>query len=127
MPKQRINPKGVATPTGYTHVVKAGNTVYVAGQVALDANGNLVGKGDAAAQADQVFRNLQACLASAGASLGDLVKITAYLTRAEDIPAYRQARSRWLTQDLPGSTLVVVSRLANPDFLVEVEGTAVVG
>ncbi|MCS7207425.1 MAG: RidA family protein [Dehalococcoidia bacterium] len=129
MPKQIINPPTVHTPIGrgYSHAVKVGNTVYIAGQVALDAQGTLVGKGDIRAQTDQVFRNLQAVLQACGGSLRDLVKINVYLVRAEDIPAFREVRSRYLAQEPPASTLAVICQLASPDFLVEVEGIAVVG
>lgn len=129
MPKQVINPPTVHSPIGrgYAHAVKVGDTVYIAGQVALDPQGNLVGKGDIRAQTEQVFRNLQGVLEACGGSLRDLVKITVYLVRAEDIPAFREVRSRYLAHEPPASTLTVISRLASPDFLVEVEGIAVVG
>lgn len=128
MPSQRINPPTVHAPVGrgYSHAVRVGNTVYIAGQVALDAQGNLVGKGDIRAQTEQVFRNMQAVLAACGGTLQDLVKINVYLVRAEDIPAFREVRSQYLAQEPPASTLAVITQLASPDFLVEVEGIAVV-
>lgn len=125
MPVERINPEGVARSPGYSHVVKAGDTVYVAGQVARDVNGNTVGKGDFAAQLNQAFDNLEACLQAMGGGLRELVKVTVYMTRREDLPTYRSIRSRRLPDNLPASTLVFVSGLADPDFLVEIEGTAV--
>jgi reactive intermediate/imine deaminase len=109
---------------GYSHAVKVGNTVYVAGQIAFDKDGNVVGKGDIRAQAEQVFRNLQAVLAAAGASFKDVVKINTYLTRAQDIPAVREVRSKYLATEPPASTLVVISALALPDLLIEVEAVA---
>ncbi|MFN3974303.1 MAG: RidA family protein [Dehalococcoidia bacterium] len=129
MPKHIINPPTLHSPIGrgYSHAVKVGNTLYIAGQVALDTQGNLVGKGDIRAQTEQVFRNLQAVLEACGGSLRDLVKINIYLVRAEDIPAFREVRSKYLAHEPPASTLAVISRLASPDFLVEVEGVAVVG
>ena len=129
MAKQVIKPSGVHVPLGssYNHAWKAGDTVYTAGQIALDSDGNLVGKGDFAAQADQTFKNLQAVLAAAGASLGDIVKLNTYLTREEDLAQLREVRQRYMSGEPPASTLVFISALANPDLLVEVEAIAVVG
>ena len=125
MPVERIQPDGLSRPTAYTHVVRAGNTVYIAGQTASDASGKVVGVGDMEAQAAQVFENIGKALASVGGTFANLVKITTYLTRGADIEAYRRTRSRYLATDLPASTLLVIDRLANPDFLVEVEAVAV--
>ena len=129
MDKQVIKPSGVHVPLGnsYNHAWKAGNTIYTAGQIALDSDGNLVGKGDIAAQTDQVFKNLQAVLAAAGASLADVVKINTYLTRQEDMAGLREVRQRYMGGEPPASTLVFISALANPDLLVEIEAIAVVG
>jgi enamine deaminase RidA (YjgF/YER057c/UK114 family) len=120
---ERLNPPAVHAPAGYTHAVKAGDTVYVSGQVALAPDGSLVGPDDAAAQAEQVYRNLEAVLAAVGASFRDVVvvKVTTFLTRPEDIPALRDARERHLSEAPPASSMVVVSRLARPDLLVEIE------
>jgi enamine deaminase RidA (YjgF/YER057c/UK114 family) len=124
MPIERIQPEGLTKPTAYTHVVRSGNLVFLAGQTAVDASGNLVGKGDIAAQADQVFRNLRTALASVGADFGNVVKITTFLTRREDIEGYRAARAKHIPTDMPASTLLFISGLANPDYLIEVEATA---
>jgi 2-iminobutanoate/2-iminopropanoate deaminase len=123
-----INPPGLATPTGYTHVVVAADrrTVYVAGQVALDSTGKLVGAGDFRAQAEQVFANLRRALASVGASFADVVKSTTFITDAKQVPALRQVRTRYLDpKHLPASTLLVVSALARPELLIEIEVVAV--
>jgi enamine deaminase RidA (YjgF/YER057c/UK114 family) len=122
---ERIQPEGLSKPAAYSHVVRAGNTVYVAGQTATDASGNLVGLGDIEAQAAQVYGNIRKALASVGADFSNLVKVNTYLTREEDIEGYRRARATHLNKDLPASTLVVISRLANPDFLIEIEAVAV--
>ncbi|MBI2855372.1 MAG: RidA family protein [Chloroflexi bacterium] len=129
MPIERLNPPDVGAPRGYHHVVKAGNTVYVAGQVARASDGSTVGKGDFAAQADRVFTNLKACLRAAGASTDDLVKITVYMTRSQDLEEYRRIRAQHIGSEdtAPASTLVVISQLANPDFLIEVEAVAFTG
>ncbi len=125
---QRMNPPGLSTPTGYSHVVSArgGRTVYIAGQVALDAKGQLVGEGDLAAQTRQVFANLETALKAAGASFNDVVKTNYYLRDASQVQVIRDVRGKYFTKDLPASTLVEVSRLANPGFLVEIEVVAVV-
>jgi reactive intermediate/imine deaminase len=125
---QRMNPPGLSTPTGYSHVVSArgGRTVYIAGQVALDAKGQLVGEGDLAAQTRQVFANLEVALKAAGAGFGDVVKTNYYMLDAAQVQVIRDVRSQYFTKELPASTLVQVSRLANPDFLIEIEVIAVV-
>jgi enamine deaminase RidA (YjgF/YER057c/UK114 family) len=103
-----------------------GQLLYISGQVARDTNGNVVGKGDAAAQARQVFHNMQQVLQAAGGDLKDLMKITTYITKVEDFPAVAQARSEIFQGELPASTLIVVKGLFNPDFLIEVEGVAAI-
>lgn len=126
---QRLNPPGLSAPTGYSHVVstRGGRTVYVAGQVAFDAKGQLVGKGDLAAQTRQVFANLDTALKAAGATFHDVVKMNYYLLDASQVQVVRDIRSKYLTTAaLPASTLVQVSRLANADFLIEIEVVAVV-
>lgn len=125
---QRMNPPGLSTPTGYSHIVsaKGGRTIYISGQVAFDAKGQLVGKGDLTAQTKQVFANLDTALKAAGASFNDVVKTNYYLLDASQVQVIREVRSHYFTKELPASTLVQVGRLANPDFLVEIEVIAVV-
>jgi enamine deaminase RidA (YjgF/YER057c/UK114 family) len=123
-----INPEGMHRPTGYTHVVEvtAGRPVYISGQVALDGAGELVGPGDVAAQARQVFENLQAALGSVGAGFEQVVKLTFYLVDATQMPAVREVRDRYVdTARPPASTAVEVRRLVRDDLLVEVEAVAV--
>ncbi|MBI4298073.1 MAG: RidA family protein [Chloroflexi bacterium] len=129
MPIKRSNPPDVGAPRGYHHVVKAGNTVYIAGQVARAPDGSTVGKGDFTAQANQVFTNLKACLRAAGASADNLVKTTVYMTRPQDLEEYRRIRAQHIGNEdtAPASTLVFISRLADPDFLIEVEAVAFTG
>ncbi len=125
---QRMNPPGLSTPTGYSHVVstRGGRTIYIAGQVALDAKGQLVGDGDLAAQTRQVFANLEVALKAAGATFDDVVKLNTYMRDATQVQMIRDVRAKYFTTALPASTLVEVSRLANPGFLVEIEVIAVV-
>ena len=127
MPKQHLNPAGMHTPTGYSHVVKAGDTIYIAGQVAVAPDGSIVGEDNPAAQAEQIFQNLQNALGSVGATLRDVVKTTTYIVSADYIDATREARARYLGEDPPTSTLLIISRLARPEFLMEIEAIAYVG
>lgn len=126
---KRTNPPTLSTPTGYTHVVEVTGpvkTVYISGQIALDAKGQLIGPGDMKAQAEQVFKNLQAALASAGATFKDVVKMNTYVTDMDKAPAVREVRAKYFTDTTPASTLVQVVRLARPEFMLEVEVIAAV-
>ncbi|WP_030313177.1 RidA family protein [Streptomyces sp. NRRL B-3229] len=120
-------PDGVAPAAQYSHVVLGrGRFVAISGQVALDENGELVGEGDAEAQARQVFENLRRCLAAAGASFDDVVKLTYFVTDLEDMPALRAARAEHIPDDrLPAASAVQVAGLVRPEFLMEVEAFAV--
>jgi enamine deaminase RidA (YjgF/YER057c/UK114 family) len=128
---KRVNPDALMKPTGYSHVVTVGGgrLVFVAGQVALDKDGNVVGKGDLAAQARQVYANLAAALAAAGAAPKDVVKATGYVVgyQPSQLPILREARQAFFAgADPPASTLVGVSALAREEFLIEVEVIAAV-
>jgi 2-iminobutanoate/2-iminopropanoate deaminase len=126
---KRTNPPTLSKPTGYTHVVEVtgpGKTIYIAGQIALDKDGNVVGAGDMKAQAEQVFKNLQAALDAAGAKFSDVVKMNTYVTDMEQAPAVREVRARYFGDTVPASTLVQVVRLARPEFLLEIEVIAAV-
>lgn len=121
-------PDGVAPAAQYTHVVTGtGRLVAVSGQLALDEDGALVGEGDAGAQARQVFQNLRRCLAAAGATFDDVVKLTYFVTDMAHMPAVRAARAAHLPDDrLPAASAVQVAALVRPEFLLEVEALAVV-
>jgi 2-iminobutanoate/2-iminopropanoate deaminase len=106
--------------------LEGGRLLYISGQVAWDAGGNLVGKGDVRAQARQAFANLRGVLQAAGGDVGDLMKITTYITKIDDFPAVAEARTATFSGELPASTLIVVKALFHPDFLIEVEGVAAV-
>jgi enamine deaminase RidA (YjgF/YER057c/UK114 family) len=122
-------PEGVAPGRGYTHVVTgSGRLVAISGQVALDDRGEVVGAGDPAAQARQVFENLRRCLAAAGAGFGDVIKLTYFVTDVAHLPAIRAARDELLgTEQLPASTAVQVAALFSPEFMLEIEALALVG
>ncbi|MDA0364483.1 MAG: RidA family protein [Chloroflexi bacterium] len=129
MSLEHIQPDGLARPTGYTHVVRArgGSTVYVSGQISADADGKVVGEGDFAAQARQVFANLRAALASVGAGFEHVAKMTTYIVNytPELRPALVAARSEVMGDVAPASTLIGVQALAAPAYLIEVEVIAV--
>lgn len=103
-----------------------GSLLFIAGQTAVDASGQIVGKGDIERQAEQVFRNLGAVLEAAGGSFDDLVMTTTYLTDIAHRAIYTQVRSRHYLREAPTNTLVVVKSLANEDFLIEIDGIAVI-
>jgi 2-iminobutanoate/2-iminopropanoate deaminase len=125
---ERINPPGVHTPqANYSHVTRVGNTLYISGQLGLDLDGALVGPGDAAAQAEQCYRNIQAIVQHFGGSMDDIVKITQYITDLAYRPLVAGPRDRYLGTPGPASTLVVVKGLAAPDYLVEIEALAILG
>src|SRR5207245_4676032 len=118
---KRTNPPTLSKPTGYTHIVEVmgGKTVYISGQIALDKDGKVVGEGDMKAQAEQVFKNLQAALAAAGATFKDVVKMNTYTTDISQVQAVRDVRGRYFGDVTPASTLVQVVHLARPEFMLE--------
>ena len=129
--KEFLNPKTLLSPPGYSHIAKVnkGTTVYIVGQVACDASGKLVGEGDFEAQAEQVFRNLKLAVEAAGGTMADLVKLTSFLVADLDpscVQKLRAIRDRHLSADRPASTLLVVSRLAQPGWLIEIEAVAAI-
>jgi 2-iminobutanoate/2-iminopropanoate deaminase len=112
----------------YSSAVVAGNTIYLAGAVSgRDASGNVIGRGDIEAQTVAVFESLKETLASAGATFADLTKITVFATKLDYRAKIGQVRARYIPEAPPASTFVVVASLADPDFLVEIEGIAVIG
>ncbi len=122
MAVERSNPSALASPGGYSHVVKDGKNVYVAGQLARDSDGKTVGVGDFSAQAEQVFNNVRQALESVGSNMNSIMKMNVFMTHREDIPAYRVIRPKFISDDaLPVSTLILCSGLADPDFRIEVE------
>ena len=130
MNKEIFSPATLPPPTGYSHIAKVnkGTLIYVAGQVSSDASGKLVGEGNFEAQVEQVFKNLKLALEAAGASMADIVKMNTYLVAEvsqDDLPKMRAIRDRHLNKEKPpASTLVVVSRLARPGWLIEIEVVA---
>ena len=128
--KEFLSPKTLMPPAGYSHAAKvsSGTIVYLAGQVSSDASGKLIGEGDFEAQAEQVFRNLKLAVEAVGGSMADIVKLNIYLVAEVDqaaVPKLRAIRDRYVNVEKPpASTLVVVSRLARPGWLIEIEAVA---
>jgi enamine deaminase RidA (YjgF/YER057c/UK114 family) len=131
--KEFLSPKTLMPPAGYSHVarVNSGTIVYIAGQVSSDATGKLIGENDFEAQVEQVFANLRLAVEAAGGTTADIVKLNIYLVAEVDqaeVPKLRAIRDRYVNVDKPpASTLVVVSRLARPGWLIEIEAVAAIG
>ena len=126
----RINPPELGEPPGYSQIVEisAGRILFIAGQTAVGADGSVVGKDDFAAQAEQVFRNLSIALRARGCTAANLVKLTVFLTDMSNLGRYREARNRFFATVTPPAapavTLVEVSKLYGPDFMIEIEAIA---
>lgn len=126
-----VNSPNLAPPPGYSHAVVAehGKIVYLSGAVAADAHGNVVGGGDFRAQANQAFENLRSELTAVGATTASLVKLN-YLVVGLDhdkVLALREVRDKFLDRDhLPASTLSGVVALARDEYMIEIEGVAVI-
>lgn len=125
-----LNPEGLYQPETFTHVVIATGSrlVFVAGQEPADAQGELVGRGDLAAQARQVFANLGTALSAAGARPDQVTRITIFVAgyTPENIPVIEAARVELFGDHKPTDTLVGVQTLSDPDFLIEVDAIAVI-
>ena len=130
--KEFINPKALLSPPGYSHVAKVnkGTMVYLAGQVACDASGRLVGEGNFEAQVEQVYANLKIALEAAGGTMADIVKLTTYILAEVDpanITRLRAVRDRHVNAaQPPASTLLYISRLAQAGWLIEIEAVAAI-
>ena len=129
MAKTVINPPQMAAPNGYSYAIKkSGTPVFISGQVALDGAGKIVGENDAAAQTEQVFQNLRTVVEACGGTLDDVVKLTIFVTDPSYRPAVAAARLKWFKEgQWPASTYLVVSALAVPTMLVEIEAIAMIG
>lgn len=126
MHHQVLSVPAIAAPRGhYSHAVVAqGRMLYVAGQLPIDADGEVVGT-DATTQAQQVLSNLSAVLAAASAALADVVRTTVYLTDRDDRAAVGRVRREHFAADPPANTLLIVAGLADPRYLVEIDAIAV--
>jgi enamine deaminase RidA (YjgF/YER057c/UK114 family) len=128
MPQQiHLNPETMSKPSGYSQVVKVDKAVYIAGQVSATPDGQILGKGDPEAQVRQVWRNIEAAVQAVGGTLQNVVKTTTYVTSIDYATAVRRVRETlYQGSNPPTSTLLVVSALAHPDYVVEIEAIAVV-
>ncbi|MEU6815250.1 RidA family protein [Streptomyces sp. NPDC046860] len=128
MMRHFVRPGGTPPVNGYSHAVTfAGPMVAVSGQVPVDAEGRLVGEGDAEAQVRQVYANLDAALRAAGSGLRHVVKLTVFLTDLDDLAAFRKVRDEHQDPERPPAcSLVRVAGLVRPDFRVEIEAWALV-
>jgi len=128
------NPEGLAQPLGqYSHVtrVKASDYLFIAGQLAADRNGQVVGAGDFDAQCAQVFANIEVALKSAGAGWGHVVQFTTFMVHSQDIPKFMAFRLREFPKMFssgvyPPNTLLMIDRLVQEPFLVEVQTVAAI-
>lgn len=126
-----VNPPALYKSKGYSHaaVIDLGNCnmVIISGQVAIDSIGNLVGKGDVAKQAEQVFTNIQNIVSSLGGTMDNVVKLGIYMLDVSQIQAVRDVRNKFInTKEPPASTLVQISKLVRDDILVEIEATVII-
>ena len=125
--RQEIRVPGMSEPIShFTHVVRAGNIVFVSGCVGSDAQGRTVGGDDATAQARQALENIKRCLTAAGATFADVCKVTVFLKNMADREKVNVARKEYFGPHRPASTLVEISKFVRDDILVEIEATAVV-
>ena len=125
MSKEAVQTNEVFPPRGaYSHGVRAGNLLFVAGQVARDRDGKLVGPGDAEAQAEQALKNVGAILEAAGATFENVVKLNVFVTDMRYLEAIGRVRRRFMREPFPASTSVQVVGLAEPGLLVEIEAVA---
>ena len=123
--RQEIRVPGLAEPIShYTDAVRAGDLLFVSGYIAVDGDGHLLGGDDVVAQARQVFANLEAALAAAGASIHDVVKITVFLTDVGDRAAVNEVRQEVFGATRPASTLVEVSSLVLERARIEIDAVA---
>jgi enamine deaminase RidA (YjgF/YER057c/UK114 family) len=125
---QLLIPETMPKSVGYSQlaIVSRGKIVFVAGQVALDKSGNVVGKDDFRAQVKQVFENLKAGVEAAGGNFRDIIKLNSYFLDLSHLPEFREVRDQYIdTTKPPASTAIQVPRLFRPEFLVEIEAVAV--
>lgn len=127
VPQSHSKPVGKYSPGVRVTVSDTCSMVFISGQVAIDADGHLIGGSDAAAQTEAVFESLRSVLRECGADLDALVSVTIFLTDIRSLATVSAVRNRYLGDPPPASTLVEVSALAEPGVLVEINGIALIG
>lgn len=129
MRRKDIQPKTLDDPRPrYTHAIQTsgGKLLFISGQTASDKDGNVVGKGDIRAQTEQVFANLKTVLKAAGGTMDNLVSTTTYIVDRKYREGYNEVRLKQYKKKSPTSTLVICTGLANPQYLIEISGIAVI-
>ena len=126
MPIQRLDPQTMVKMAGLHQTVKAGNTVYIAGQVALDEQGNFHGEGSPEEQLRQIYKNLENACKAHGGTLANMVKTTTYIVDIDHFPAVSKARQEAYGANAPVNATLIISGLAKPGWLIEIEGTALI-
>lgn len=123
-----VAPEGLMSSPAFNHaVIKEGRPVHVAGQLAIAADGSVVGVGDIDAQCERVWAQVRAVVEAAGGSMADIVKITTYIVEPEHVQPVLAARIRQFPPgEVPASALLIVKALARPEFLVEIEAVALI-
>ncbi len=126
MPKEVIVPGNVHPARGFSHAIKVGNTIYVAGQAGLDEEGNVVTKGDVVAQTERAYENLKRVLEAAGAAITDIVKLNIYTTDLEGFMKTGEVRRKYFGKHFPAATAVQIVKLSPPESMVEIDAIAIV-
>ncbi|MHB8277000.1 MAG: RidA family protein [Candidatus Humimicrobiaceae bacterium] len=124
--KEILGEKDLWQPIGpYSNAVKKGNMIFVSGTVGMDKDGNLIGPNDIKAQTRQTFENIKRILKEAGATMGDIVKVTVYLKNTSDYPGMNEVRKEYFPVNPPASTAVTIADLMLPGLLLEIEAIAI--
>ena len=128
MTRQIVKPEGIFNSPNYSHAIKeTGTPVFIAGQVAMDAQGNPIGEGDAGAQTTGALESMKRVVEACGGTMADIVKLTVFTTDLSYRPAIGAARAPFFAAgEMPASTFLVVSSLADPRWLVEIEAVAMI-
>ena len=121
---QRLDPETMMKLPGLHQTVKAGNSVYIAGQVAFDEQGNFHGEGNAEEQLRQIYKSLENACRAYGGTLANMVKTTTYITDIAHFPAVSKARQEFYGPNAPVNATVIVAGLASPEWWIEIEGVA---
>lgn len=127
MRKEAVEPDPARRLPGMSQGVRVGDTIYLSGQVAFDSKGEVVGRGDARAQASQCFANIRSVLEAAGAQLSDVVKLTCFLVDGDDFGGYAEVKKALFTEGVaPASTTIIVKGLLIEGLMMEIEAIATV-
>jgi reactive intermediate/imine deaminase len=127
-PAQKVDSPQTSTPIGaYSQAILRDGVLYMSGQLPVDADGNLVGRDDMTAQAEQALANVDALVRAAGGTRRDVVKLTVFLTDLSRRAEFAAVRRAWVQEPYPASSLIGVAGLVDPEWLVEVEAVAVIG